>query len=173
MWKWATFGGIAVALAVLVFAAMMTFGSGKTNDNGDSRIGNQAAHANPSPGDAVAGVPPEGASAAPPAITPTRSPTDARARVIQSYLANQFGAPGPSRPEWYEKIDNVTVEGTTAILATTLADGQKSLASQVCAAVAKYVDDPQNAQVQVDTIRVVGVSGQPLVERNGPGGSCG
>ncbi len=173
MWKWATFGGIAVALAVLVFAAMMTFGSGKRSDEGDARIGNQAAHANPTPGDAVAGIPAAGASAAAPAITPTRSPTDARARVIQSYLANQFGAPGPSRPEWYEKIENVTVEGTTAILATTLADGQKSLASQICSAVAKYVDDPQNAQVQVDSIRVVGVGGQPLVERKGSGGSCG
>src|SRR5262249_50426599 len=95
---------------------------------------------------------------------------DAKAKAIEQYLMETFGAPGFKTP-WYDSIKGISVQGNTVIASTNLVTGDAK-ASGVCFGVSDSAFSNQNRTLGLENVEVRGVNGTVLMRRIGLRGKC-
>ena len=93
----------------------------------------------------------------------------ALAKKIETYLTD-FGMPG-TETSWYKNIIGISVRGNTVQVKTNLSSNDRK-AGDICAAVSGYVFSNQNRSDGLNTVQVLGQSGQILINRSGVSGRC-
>ena len=100
----------------------------------------------------------------------TQTQDDAKAKAIEAYLRENFGAPG-FKTTWYDSIKGVSVQGNSVVANTNLLTGDGK-ASGVCFGVSGYVFSDQNRSLGLETVEVRGIDGTALMRRIGLRGKC-
>lgn len=114
---------------------------------------------------AACGAAGESASADP---DPTSTP-DERAAGVEQYLRDNF-----TGTSWWPSVNEIEVDGSTVTVITRLGNNAAAttVASSICAGVSGYIYANPNRSLDLDRVRVMASSGQPLIARDGVGESC-